>query len=46
MYRIHPAYLYWVLDGLLHGEVVNQVTVDEETQHYSHIALERMLHVV
>ena len=43
MYRIHPAYLYWVLEGLLHGEVVNQVTVDEETQGYSRIALERML---
>ena len=46
MYRIHPAYLCWVLDGLLEGEVVNQVTVDEETQRYSHIALERMLQVV
>ena len=46
MYRIHPAYLYWVLDGLLDGVVVNQVTVDEETRHYSRIALERMLQVV
>ena len=46
MYRIHPAYLYWVLDGLLDGVVVNQVTVDEETRHYSSIALERMLQVV
>ena len=43
MYRIHPAYLYWVLEGLLHGQVVNQVTVNEETQQYSRIALERML---
>ena len=43
MYRIHPAYLYWVLDGLLQGQVVNQITVDEETQRYSLIALERML---
>ena len=46
MYRIHPAYLSWVLDGLLQGEVVNQITVDDETQHYSRIALERMLQVV
>ena len=45
MYRIHPAYLYWVLDGLLHGEMVNQVTVDEETRRFSRIALERMLEV-
>ena len=46
MYRIHPAYLSWVLDGLLEGVVVNQITVDEETQRYSRIALERMLQVV
>ena len=46
MYRIHPAYLYWVLEGLLEGTVVNQVTVDAETQTYSSIALERMLQVV
>ena len=46
MYRIHPAYLLWVLEGLLEGVVVNQVTVDEETQRYSRIALERMLQVV
>ena len=45
MYRIHPAYVYWVLEGLLEGQVVNQITVDEETQRYSHIALERMLQV-
>jgi quinolinate synthase len=46
MYRIHPAYLSWVLDGLLEGEVVNRITVDDETQRYSRIALERMLEVV
>ena len=46
MYRIHPAYLCWVLEGLLEGEVVNQVTVDEETRGYARIALERMLQVV
>ena len=45
MYRIHPAYLSWVLDGLLEGVVVNQVTVDEETQRYARIALDRMLRV-
>ena len=45
MYRIHPAYLSWVLDGLLEGVIVNQVTVDEETQKYARIALDRMLQV-
>jgi quinolinate synthase len=43
MYRIHPAYLCWVLESLVHGEVVNQVTVDEETAHWARVALNRML---
>jgi quinolinate synthase len=43
MYRIHPAYLAWVLEGLIEGEVINQVSVDAETAHWARIALERML---
>jgi quinolinate synthase len=43
MYRIHPAYLAWVLEGLVEGEVINQVSVDEETGHWARVALERML---
>ena len=31
MYRVHPAYLCWVLEQLAEGRVVNRVTVDEET---------------
>ena len=46
MYRIHPAYLSWVLDGLNEGVVVNQITVDEETAEYARIAVNRMLSVV
>ena len=46
MYRIHPAYLLWVLEGLREGVVVNEIKVDEETRRYSRIALERMLQVV
>ncbi|MBI4198504.1 MAG: quinolinate synthase NadA, partial [Chloroflexi bacterium] len=45
MYRIHPAYLAWVLDGLLEGRVVNQITVDEVTARHARVALERMLSV-
>lgn len=45
MYRIHPAYLAWVLDELAEGRIVNQVKVDEETARYARIALERMLAV-
>ena len=43
MYRIHPAYLLWVLDGLAKGQVINQVTVPEQIREDSKIALNRML---
>lgn len=43
MYRIHPAYLAWVLEGLVTGEVINRVSVDAETVHWARVALERML---
>ena len=43
MYRIHPAYLAWVLEALLNGEVINQVKVDEATAYWAKVALERML---
>jgi quinolinate synthase len=43
MYRIHPAYLCWVLEKLLDGQIVNRVPVDEETARYAKLALDRML---
>ena len=43
MYRIHPAYLLWVLEGLERGEVINQITVSDEIRQDSQIALDRML---
>ncbi|HLI88806.1 MAG TPA: quinolinate synthase NadA [Ktedonobacteraceae bacterium] len=43
MYRIHPAYLAWVLEALVEGEVINRVSVDEETAHWARVALQRML---
>ena len=46
MYRIHPAYVSWVLDGLVEGVVVNQIKVDDDIRRYSKIALERMLSIV
>ena len=46
MYRVHPAYLLWVLDGLNQGVVVNQISVDVETAKESRVALDRMLSVV
>jgi quinolinate synthase len=43
MYRIHPAYLAWVLEGLVEGHVINEIRVDDETRKWSLVALERML---
>tara|TARA_B100000029_G_scaffold505726_2_gene586907 strand:+ start:250 stop:1455 length:1206 start_codon:yes stop_codon:yes gene_type:complete len=43
MYRIHPAYLLWVLEQLVDGNVINQIQVDGNTAAQSRIALERML---
>ena len=43
MYRIHPAYLLWVLEGLVEGEVINEISVTEEVRSESMVALERML---
>ena len=46
MYRIHPAYLAWVLDGLNEGVAVNRITVDNQTRKEARVALDRMLAVV
>lgn len=43
MYRIHPGYLAWVLEELVAGRVVNQITVPTAQQGDAKIALERML---
>jgi quinolinate synthase len=43
MYRIHPAYLAWVLEELVAGRVVNQISVAPEVQENAKLALERML---
>ncbi|HWI30999.1 MAG TPA: quinolinate synthase NadA [Microbacterium sp.] len=43
MYRIHPGYLAWVLEALVRGEVLNQISVPEDVAAPARIALERML---
>ena len=43
MYRIHPAYLAWVLDGLLQGRVLNEIVVADHVKGAARIALDRML---
>ena len=43
MSRIDPEHLAWVLEGLVEGEVRNQIVVDAETAEWARVALERML---
>ena len=43
MYRIHPAYLHWVLDNLLDGRVKNEIVVPDDVKHWARVALDRML---
>ncbi len=43
MYRIHPAYLLWVLEGIMAGVAINRIKVDDDKKHHANTALERML---
>ncbi|MEV5042286.1 quinolinate synthase NadA [Microbacterium sp. LMI1x-1-1.1] len=43
MYRIHPGYLAWILEGLVAGGVRNRITVPADVAQPARVALERML---
>jgi quinolinate synthase len=43
MYRVHPAYLAWVMESLVEGNVVNQIVVPDAHRRDAKVALERML---
>ena len=43
MYRIHPAYLLWVLESIIYKDPVNVIEVSEETKLYSKQAINRMM---
>jgi quinolinate synthase len=43
MFRVSPNHLLWVLDGLIDGEIHNQIIVPEPTRHWAKVALDRML---
>ena len=46
MFRVDAAHLAWVLENLVEGRVVNQITVDEETSEWARVSLQRMLEIV
>ncbi|MDT8447522.1 MAG: quinolinate synthase NadA [bacterium] len=43
MYRNHPAHVLWVLDHLVKGEVIHQISVPEPTKTLARKALDKML---
>ncbi len=43
MYRIAPQNLAWAMENLAMGNVVNEITVDEDTKKWALVALERMI---
>ncbi len=45
MFRISPQHLCWVLENLIEGRVVNQITVRKDVKHWAKVALDRMLDV-
>ena len=45
MYRIHPAYLLWVLEGLIAGFLINKIQVSTDDRKYSKTAIDRMLNL-
>ena len=45
MFRIDAKHLAWILEGLVQGEVRNQITVDADTAGWARVALERMLDI-
>ncbi|HEY4375723.1 MAG TPA: quinolinate synthase NadA [Acidimicrobiales bacterium] len=45
MFRIDGPHLAWVLESLVEGTVINQITVDPETTEWAKVALQRMLDI-
>ena len=43
MYRIHPAYLAWVLEAFVEGHVLNEIVVPDRVKAAARVALDRML---
>jgi quinolinate synthase len=45
MFRIDGPHLAWVLENLVEGRVVNQISVDTDTAEWARVALQRMLDI-
>ena len=45
MFRVSPNHLLWILEGLLEGQVHNQIVVPDDQKRGAKLALDRMLQV-
>ncbi|MEP7184849.1 MAG: quinolinate synthase NadA, partial [Rhodanobacter sp.] len=45
MFRVSPNHLLWILEGLLEGEIHNQIIVPEDQKRGARLALDRMLDI-
>jgi quinolinate synthase len=45
MFRVSPNHLLWILEGLVAGEIHNQIVVPDETKRLAKLALDRMLEI-
>lgn len=45
MFRIDPQHLAWVLENLVEGHVVNQISVAKDVANNARVALQRMLEI-
>jgi quinolinate synthase len=45
MFRVSPNHLLWILEGLVAGEVHNQIVVPDDTKRWARLALDRMLDI-
>src|SRR6185436_3497585 len=43
MFRVSPNHLLWILEGLVEGQIHNQITVPEPVKSQARLALDRML---
>ena len=45
MFRVSPNHLLWILEGLVAGEIHNQIVVPDDTKRWAKLALDRMLDI-
>jgi quinolinate synthase len=45
MFRVSPNHLLWILEGLVNGEVHNQIVVPDDQKRTARLALDRMLDI-